>query len=86
MTDMVDVLRAALSAADAKRQFAAREILSRRVGKQTIITTGLGSALSKGVREGFLVVVREGTRRRGRRYAITDLGKSYLQDTRTSRA
>ena len=83
---MIDVLRAALAAADAKRQFVAREIFSRRVGKQTIIMTGLGSALSKGVREGYLVVVGEGTRRKGRKYAITDLGERCLEHARTSRS
>ena len=79
MTNMAEVLRAALARADARGRFVAREVFSRRVGKQTVVTVGIGSALSKGVREGYLEVVREGTRRRGRTYAITDFGKRYLQ-------
>ena len=81
MTDMVDVLRAALEAADSRGRFAAREVFSRRVGKQIVVTVGLGSALAKAVREGYLVVVREGTRRKGRTYAITEFGKRYLDQT-----
>ena len=69
MTDMGEVLLAALACAYARGRFAAREVFSRRVGKQTVVTVGIGSALSKGVRKGYLKAVREGTRRRSRTYA-----------------
>lgn len=67
--DMHQILCEAL--AQGRTRFDARQVFGKRVGKHFVFPVGLGSALAKAVRDGYLVVVAEGTRRRGNRYEIT---------------
>jgi len=60
--------------------FDARAIFGKRVGKMTVFPTGLGSALAKAVREGYLTVVTEGGRRRGKTYALTQKAFTKAND------
>ena len=43
-----------------------------------IFPVGLGSALAKAVREGYLTVIGEGSRRRGRTYEFTAKGRQVV--------
>lgn len=52
-------------------------ILAQRVGKQLIYPRGVGSALNKAVREGYLTVVSEGTSRRASKYRLTEAGLRF---------
>ncbi|HWG89238.1 MAG TPA: hypothetical protein VNZ52_00165 [Candidatus Thermoplasmatota archaeon] len=52
-------------------------VLARRVGKQLIYPRGIGSALNKAVREGYLTVVSEGTSRRASKYRLTEEGRRF---------
>jgi hypothetical protein len=69
--DMNDAICTAAQRIGARRRFDSRLVFSARSGKHTIFPVGLGSALAKAVREGFLVVVAEGSRRRGKTYEFT---------------
>lgn len=51
--------------------------LAQRVGKQIIYPRGIGSALNKAVREGYLTVVSEGTSRRASKYRLTEAGQRF---------
>ena len=76
--DMMEALRqAAVEVGDASR-FDARQAFGKRVGKHMIFPVGLGSALAKAVREGYLTVIGEGSRRRGRTYEFTKKGRDAL--------
>ena len=55
-------------------RFDARQAFGKRVGKHMVFPVGLGSALAKAVREGYLTVIGEGSRRRGRTYEFTAKG------------
>lgn len=73
--DMIHALQEAARAVGTTRAFDARQAFSRRVGKHRIFPVGLGSALQKAVREGYLSVTMDGSRRRGREYAFTERGR-----------
>lgn len=74
--DMLEALRKAREALGGSTRFDVRQAFGRREGKQIVFPVGLGSALAKGVREGYLRVVGEdeGSRRRGRKYEFTPKG------------
>lgn len=76
--DMMEALRTASVNVDGSNRFDARQAFGKRVGKHMIFPVGLGSALAKAVREGYLVVTGEGSRRRGRTYEFTTKGKDAL--------
>lgn len=78
--DMMDALRSARTAIGGDAAFDARQAFGKRMGKQIVFPVGLGSALAKAVREGYLRVVGEdaGSRRRGRRYEFTRKGLDML--------
>lgn len=72
--DMDETLRLAAAKLGERTKFDARQVFGKRVGKQIVFPIGLGSALAKAVREGYLTVVRDGDRRRGRTYEFTAKG------------
>ncbi len=76
--DMMEALREAAKKTEGADRFDARQAFGKRVGKHMIFPVGLGSALAKAVREGYLVVIGEGSRRRGRTYEFTQKGKALL--------
>ena len=76
--DMMEALKEAARKADTSSRFDARQAFGKRVGKHMIFPVGLGSALAKAVREGYLTVIGEGSRRRGRTYEFTPKGKTLL--------
>jgi len=76
--DMMEALREASRSVDGTHRFDARQAFGKRVGKHMIFPVGLGSALAKAVREGYLVVIGEGSRRRGRTYEFTPKGRTLL--------
>lgn len=82
--DMMEVLKRAAGTVGTNLPFAARSAFATRVGKHQIFPTGLGSALDKAVREGYLRVAAEGTRRRGRAYEFTALGREAVEAERKS--
>lgn len=78
--DMMEVLSRAAETVGTSRPFGARDAFSWRVGKQRVFPVGLGSALEKAVRQGYLRVLEEGTRRRGRAYEFTPEGRRVLEE------
>jgi hypothetical protein len=76
--DMMEALRQAAKQVESTNRFDARQAFGKRVGKHMIFPVGLGSALAKAVREGYLVVIGEGSRRRGRTYEFTSKGRNSL--------
>lgn len=76
--DMMEALREASKNIDAGHRFDARQAFGKRVGKHMIFPVGLGSALAKAVREGYLNVIGEGSRRRGRTYEFTSKGRDAV--------
>ena len=76
--DMMEALKTASVKVDSTSRFDARQAFGKRVGKHMIFPVGLGSALAKAVREGYLLVVGEGSRRRGRTYEFTEKGRQAL--------
>lgn len=80
--DMMEVLRKAREAVGASSGdiFDVRRAFGERQGKQIVFPVGLGSALAKAVREGYLSVVGDeaGSRRRGRKYAFTRKGRELV--------
>ena len=55
--DMMEALKTASVKVDQSNRFDARQAFGKRVGKHMIFPVGLGSALAKAVREGYLLVV-----------------------------
>lgn len=78
--DMRDALCQVGAKLGERRRFDARQVFGKRVGKHMIFPVGLGSALAKAVREGLLVVVGEGTRRRGKTYELTPASVEFLRE------
>ena len=76
--DMMEALRQAAQEVGDGNRFDARQAFGKRVGKHMIFPVGLGSALAKAVREGYLTVIGEGSRRRGRTYEFTKKGRDAL--------
>lgn len=76
--DMMEALKEASRQVDAMNRFDARQAFGKRVGKHMVFPVGLGSALAKAVREGYLNVIGEGSRRRGRTYEFTQKGRDSL--------
>ncbi|HUR69497.1 MAG TPA: hypothetical protein VM370_09650 [Candidatus Thermoplasmatota archaeon] len=76
--DMMEALKTASVNIDQTNRFDARQAFGKRVGKHMIFPVGLGSALAKAVREGYLLVVGEGSRRRGRTYEFTEKGRNAV--------
>ena len=76
--DMMEALRQAKKEVGEGTRFDARQAFGKRVGKHMVFPVGLGSALAKAVREGYLTVIGEGSRRRGRTYEFTTKGKNSL--------
>ena len=76
--DMMEALRTASEKVDGGDRFDARQAFGKRVGKHMIFPVGLGSALAKAVREGYLTVIGEGSRRRGRTYQFTSKGREVV--------
>ncbi len=76
--DMMEALRQAAEKVDDGHRFDARQAFGKRVGKHMIFPVGLGSALAKAVREGYLTVIGEGSRRRGRTYEFTPKGREII--------
>lgn len=76
--DMMEALRQAAEKVDEGNRFDARQAFGKRVGKHMIFPVGLGSALAKAVREGYLTVIGEGSRRRGRTYEFTPKGREII--------
>lgn len=83
--EMREILLAAAPHASRKGWFEPRVIFRRRVGRMILFPQGLGSALDKAVREGYLLPVPE-KRGRNRRYAFTQAGLAYLRETADGRA
>jgi uridine phosphorylase len=77
--DMKDAICTAAGKTGARRRFDSRQVFGARSGKHTIFPVGLGSALAKAVREGFLVVVAEGSRRRGKTYEFTPEAAPFIE-------
>ena len=75
---MHEILAAAAPTAAKQGWFEPRSLFRRRVGRMIVFPLGLGSALDKAVREGYLVTVTE-KRGRHRRYAFTPAGLDYLR-------
>jgi DNA-binding PadR family transcriptional regulator len=75
---MMEALRQAAEKVDDGHRFDARQAFGKRVGKHMIFPVGLGSALAKAVREGYLTVIGEGSRRRGRTYEFTPKGREII--------
>lgn len=75
---MMEALKQAAVEVGNENRFDARQAFGKRVGKHMIFPVGLGSALAKAVREGYLVVIGEGSRRRGRTYEFTRKGRDLL--------
>lgn len=75
---MMEALRQAAEKVDEGHRFDARQAFGKRVGKHMIFPVGLGSALAKAVREGYLTVIGEGSRRRGRTYEFTPKGREII--------
>lgn len=75
---MMEALRQAAQELGDGNRFDARQAFGKRVGKHMIFPVGLGSALAKAVREGYLTVTGEGSRRRGRTYEFTKKGRDAL--------
>ena len=75
---MMEALRQAQEHVGTGSRFDARQAFGKRVGKHMIFPVGLGSALAKAVREGYLTVIGEGSRRRGRTYEFTSKGRQSL--------
>ncbi|MFA5860659.1 MAG: hypothetical protein WDA16_03095 [Candidatus Thermoplasmatota archaeon] len=76
--DMIEALRQARKEVGETNRFDARQAFGKRVGKHMVFPVGLGSALAKAVREGYLTVIGEGSRRRGRTYEFTSKGRDSL--------
>jgi hypothetical protein len=76
--DMMQALMEASRKVESGNRFDARQAFGKRVGKHMIFPVGLGSALAKAVREGYLTVIGEGSRRRGRTYEFTSKGRDAL--------
>lgn len=76
--DMSQALCQAAAKLEGRRRFDARGVFGKRVGKHTVFPVGLGSALAKAVRQGFLVIVNEGSRRRGNTYEFTEASAMLL--------
>lgn len=74
---MREILLAARDAAAKHGWFEPRVLFRRRVGRMVIFPQGLGSALDKAVREGYLIPLEE-KRGRNRRYAFTPRGIEYV--------
>lgn len=72
--DMRSLLASIATRIGTERVFTARD-LGTRAGKIRIFPVGIGSALEKARREGLIVSVSEGSRRRGRAYAFTREGR-----------
>ncbi len=74
--NMIEALRRAREALGGASRFDVRQVFGQRSGKQIVFPVGVGSALAKAVREGYLRVVGDdaGSRRRGRRYEFTAKG------------
>lgn len=77
--DMMETLRQAADAVGTRTRFAGRHVFRKRVGKHQIFPAGVGSALDKAVREGYLRVSSDGTRRRGRTYEFTPEGVQAIR-------
>lgn len=75
---MIEALRQARKEVGESTRFDARQAFGKRVGKHMVFPVGLGSALAKAVREGYLNVIGEGSRRRGRTYEFTQKGLNQL--------
>lgn len=73
---MREILAAAAPTAARQGWFEPRALFRRRVGRMIVFPLGLGSALDKAVREGYLVTEERG---RHRRYAFTPAGLDYLR-------
>jgi len=76
--NMMDALKIASDTIDDGNRFDARKAFGKRVGKHMVFPVGLGSALAKAVREGYLDVIGEGSRRRGRTYEFTSKGRQLV--------
>lgn len=74
---MREILIAAREAASKHGWFEPRVLFRRRVGRMIIFPQGLGSALEKAVRAGYLITLEE-KRGRNRRYAFTPEGIEYV--------
>lgn len=72
--DMLSLLTSIATRIGTERVFTARD-LGTRAGKIRLFPVGIGSALEKARREGLIVTVSEGSRRRGRAYAFTIAGR-----------
>lgn len=77
--DMDETLSLIAGTIGTTRAFTARSLGERR-GRAVIFPVGLGSALGKAVRAGYLSVLDGGTRRRGRVYAFTTSGSKRAHD------
>lgn len=78
--DMKEALCQVAAKLGERRRFDARQIFGTRSGKHMIFPVGLGSALAKAVREGFLIVVGEGSRRRGKTYEMTPASVEFFRE------
>lgn len=73
--DAATLVRMAVELVGVGKPFNTRSF-SQRSGKHLVVPIGIGSALAKAVREGWLEVCREGSRRRGREYVVTSAGEA----------
>lgn len=80
--DMMQALTRAAEAVGTARPFGSRDAFAKRVGKHQIFPVGLGSALEKAVRVGYLRISSEGSRRKGRAYEFTMEGKRAVDEHR----
>lgn len=75
---MRDVLLRAAPHAMERGWFEPRVLFRKRVGRAIIFPLGIGSALEKAVRAGYIKPVMEKTGR-NRRYAFTAAGDAYVR-------
>ena len=75
---MRDVLIHAAPHAVERGWFEPRVLVRKRVGRAVIFPLGIGSALDKAVRSGYIEPVME-KRGRNRRYAFTPAGHAYVR-------
>lgn len=79
---MHDVLVHAAPHAVERGWFEPRAVFRKRVGRAMIFPLGIGSALEKAVRAGYIEPVKE-RHGRNRRYAFTPAGHAYVRALQT---
>lgn len=77
--DTIQMLKQAIARMGPSAPFAVRDAFGKRVGRQIVVPSGYGSALTRAVHLGYLRVVTQGTRRRGSIYEFTPEGRALIE-------